>query len=130
MLHIYDTVPGVCETFDSSNRWTYNPMPLWTAYALLLLVGMAGLVLGAVSIYSNGCTSEMSFSHIMCTTRNPVIDRLVAFASARFGSSPLPKELEEVQMQFGELIDNGHVAFGVEGQVTPLIIGKCEQRLA
>ncbi|KAF5005917.1 hypothetical protein FDECE_7675 [Fusarium decemcellulare] len=124
-LHIYDMATVDCQITTYSNVWTYNPGALWPAYAAALWVCTVGVVIGALSLYRNGCNSEMSFSRVLCTTRNRALDE--ATAGARFGDQPLPKDLAKLQLQ---LADEKHVAFGVEGQIIPLRRGRCETRLA
>ncbi|KAJ3524816.1 hypothetical protein NM208_g11904 [Fusarium decemcellulare] len=127
-LHIYDKATVECQITTYTNVWTYNPGALWPAYAAALWVCTVGVVIGALSLYRNGCNGEMSFSRVLCTTRNRALDE--ATAGARFGDQPLPKDLAKLQLQFGELADEKHVAFGVEGQIIPLRRGRCETRLA
>lgn len=127
-LYLYDTNATQCEVTTYFNRWTYSPEALWPAYAAVLWVCTIGLGLGLLSIYMNGCSSEMSFSRVMCTTRNAVLDQ--AAIGSRFGHHPLPPELEKLRLQFGELVDENHAGFGVEEQIVPLQRRKCEQRLA
>ncbi|RSM04592.1 hypothetical protein CEP52_006775 [Fusarium oligoseptatum] len=127
-LHIYDTSPGICETFSASNIWRYDPKALWIAYGAICLVCTVGVVIGAIAMRLNGCSSDVSFSRIMCTTRNISLDQ--AAAGSRFGAHPLGEELEKLPLKFGELSDQGHVGFGTEGQVVELARGQCERRLA
>ncbi|RTE82378.1 hypothetical protein BHE90_003042 [Fusarium euwallaceae] len=106
-LHIYDTSPGICETFSASNIWRYDPKALWIAYGAICLVCTVGVVIGAIAMRLNGCSSDVSFSRIMCTTRNISLDQ--AAAGSRFGAHPLGEELEKLPLKFGELSDQGHV---------------------
>lgn len=127
-LHIYDTSPGICETFSVSNIWRYDPRALWIAYGVVCLVCTVGVAVGAVAMRLNGCSSDVSFSRILCTTRNFSLDQ--AADGSRFGAHPLNEELEKLPLKFGELSDQGHVGFGMEGQVTELARGRCERRIA
>ncbi|RSM19573.1 hypothetical protein CDV31_001460 [Fusarium ambrosium] len=36
-LYIYDTSPGICETFSASSIWRYDPKALWIAYGAICL---------------------------------------------------------------------------------------------
>lgn len=127
-VFIYTTELGQCQVSNWVSRWDYNKTPLWIAYGLLCLIGMLGLVLGAFSINFNGCTSDMAFSKIVCTTRNSTLDQAVI--DSHFGAHPLPKELLETKLQFGEIAGENHAGFGLEGQVTTLEKGNCEPRLS
>ncbi|CEI60324.1 hypothetical protein FVEN_g6485 [Fusarium venenatum] len=90
-LYIYTTIPGKCQISDWVTRWEYNPVPMWIAYGSLCLIGFVGIVLGALSITFNGCTSDMAFSKVLCTTRNTALDETAMHA--HFGSHPLPNEV-------------------------------------
>ncbi|KAH6886870.1 hypothetical protein B0T10DRAFT_563104 [Thelonectria olida] len=127
-VHVFSTVVGECRVSDSGGNWMYDPRPLWIAYGTLCLFGIAGLWVGALSISFNGCTSDMSFSKILCTTRNGYLDQAVA--GSRFGAHPLVKQLQDIRLQFGELSDEKHAGFGSEEQITSFEKGKCEQGLA
>ncbi|KAH7192875.1 uncharacterized protein B0J16DRAFT_369055 [Fusarium flagelliforme] len=127
-VHIYTTEPGECQVTNWVSRWKYNETPLWIAYGSLCFIGMMGLVLGAFSINFNGCTSDMAFSKVVCTTRNTTLDQ--AAMDSHFGVHPLPKELLEAKLQFGEIAGENHAGFGLEHQITKLEKGRCEPRLA
>ncbi|KAJ4003696.1 hypothetical protein NW752_011118 [Fusarium irregulare] len=127
-VHIYTTEPGECQVTNWVSRWEYNETPMWIAYGSLCLIGMMGLVLGAFSINFNGCTSDMAFSKIVCTTRNSILDQAVM--DSHFGVHPLPQELLETKVQFGEIAGENHAGFGLEHQITKLEKGICEPRLA
>ncbi|KAK7425975.1 hypothetical protein QQZ08_007557 [Neonectria magnoliae] len=127
-VHVYSTVIGDCSVSDSSGRWTYDSVPLWIAYGSLCFVGLMGLWIGAMSIYFNGCTSDVSFSRILCTTRNGALDQAVA--GSRFGAHPLVEELQKTRLQFGEISDENHAGFGLEQQIIAFERGKCEERLS
>jgi len=126
-IHIYTTQSGECQVTNWVSRWDYNENPLWIAYGSLCLIGLMGLVLGAFSINFNGCTSDVAFSKIVCTTRNSVLDQAVM--DSHFGVHPLPKELLETKIQFGEIAGENHAGFGLEHQITKLEKGRCEPRL-
>jgi hypothetical protein len=127
-VHIYTTKLGECQVNNWVSRWEYNETPLWVAYGSLCFVGLLGLTLGAFSINFNGCTSDMAFSKIVCTTRNTTLDQAVM--DSHFGVHPLPKELLEAKLQFGEIAGENHAGFGLEHQITRLEKGRCEPRLA
>jgi hypothetical protein len=127
-LHIYDTSAGICETFSVSNIWRYVPRALWIACGVVCLVCTVGVAVGAAAMRLNGCSSDVSFSRILCTTRNSSLDQ--AADGSRFGAHPLGEELEKLPLKFGELSDQGHVGFGTEGQVTELARGRCKRRIA
>lgn len=127
-VHVYSTVPGECRVSDLSGRWEYDAVPLWIAYGSLCFVGIVGLILGAMSISFNGCSSDVSFSRILCTTRNPALDQVTA--GSRFGAHPQGEGLQKTLLQFGEISDLNHAGFGLAHEVTAFQRGKCESRLA
>lgn len=127
-LYIYNTKRERCEITNPISVWIYSPMPLWIAYGILIWTCSAGIALGAIAFYINGCSSDMSFSTLLCATRNNLLDR--GMVGARFGAHPFSPEMEQLPLLFGELTDEKHAGFGVKGQVVPFLQGTCEKRLA
>ncbi|CAO2653747.1 Nn.00g031580.m01.CDS01 [Neocucurbitaria sp. VM-36] len=127
-LHIRDTVAMTCQTDTLVNRWVYNPYTLWAAYGSIMAVAALGTLAGGGAMYTNGKSSDVSFSSILCTTRNPTLDW--AAVGARLGSYPLPKEFGDMKLRFGEIQHYGHAGFGREDEVLELKKHTCEARLA
>lgn len=80
--------------------------------------------IGFAALAMNGVASDMSFSTVLLTTRNPSLDRLAA--GGCIGGRPLPAELGKLRLRFGEVMAEtsedgvGHTAMGVEGEVSQI----------
>ena len=108
----------------------YREQGLWIGYAIVAFISFMSLVIGSVSLYHNGVSSDTLFSRIMVTTRNPTIDQLSV--GACLGSDPFPKELALTRLRFGVLASRTadlpfdiqekieHVGFGTIEEITPL----------
>ncbi|KAJ9644733.1 hypothetical protein H2199_003696 [Coniosporium tulheliwenetii] len=121
-LVIADNVTVPCTKERAVNVYKYHPEGLWVGYAAVVFVAFVFLVVGGVSMYSNGVASDTLFSRIMVTTRNPTIDHLSV--GACLGSDPFPEELRRTKLRFGVLLEEADEAevYGGGG----LGIGKVE----
>ena len=71
--------------------FTYYRRGLWIGYAAVISITFLFVLVGAWSLHQNGVASDVLFSRIMVTTRNPTLDQLSV--GACLGGDPFPKEL-------------------------------------
>ncbi|KAK6533421.1 hypothetical protein TWF694_002363 [Orbilia ellipsospora] len=117
-----------CSMTTFSNVWKYEKTNLILAYALGMAIALVSLILGGIALAQNGVVSEISFSQIMATTRNPELDHLLE--GNCLGRSDLgPRELYRTRLRFGEIKQQdsklpstgvAHTAFGMPENVTSI----------
>ena len=117
-----------CTSTTYSNVWRYEKRNLIIAYSLGMVVSLISLVLGGVALSRNGVISEISFSQVLATTRNPELDKLVQ--GNCLGRSDLqPRSLYLTRLSLGELKEKDekisasgarHAAFGIPDNVVPI----------
>jgi hypothetical protein len=110
--------------------YSYNAQNLWLAYGVAIFVTLFSLVVGFYAIYSNGVSYRTSFSTIMATTRNRVLDDVMIGSS--LGADPMREDVMQTRLRFGVLDkDRGEgfeegkeehkrAGFGLETQIGPL----------
>ncbi|KAK6350174.1 hypothetical protein TWF696_006417 [Orbilia brochopaga] len=119
---------GNCTVTTYSNVWRYEKQYLIIAYVAGLVASLVSLVLGTIALMKNGLVSEISFSQVVATTRNPELDKLLE--GNCLGRSDLqPRSLYSVKLRLGELRDPdgklsgsgaAHAAFGNPGNVSEI----------
>jgi hypothetical protein len=126
------TVP--CVKTRHANQFRYNATGLWPGYATALMLSLASVFAGLVSMHHNGVDSDLWFSRIMASTRNPTLDRLCV--GACLGGELLSKEMRETRLRFGEVEGEAeeeggawgggvaHCAFGTVEETVPIVRGK------
>ncbi|EWC48580.1 hypothetical protein DRE_01802 [Drechslerella stenobrocha 248] len=109
---------GNCTMTTSSNVWRYESRNLTIAYAVGAVVAFLALGLGALGVMKNGVVTELSFSQVVATTRNPELDELMRGNCV--GNNQLkPSSLYDVKLRLGELGEE-HAAFGTPESVTTI----------
>lgn len=104
-------------------HYAYSPRTLWEIYGVAIGVSAICTILGLCILVKNGVDSDMSFSQILVTTRNPSLDTLCDGAS--LGGEKITEDIKRVKLKYGELIRNeseeqSHACFGLEKEVIPL----------
>lgn len=89
----------------------YSPRTLWEVYGIALGVSATCVVLGCIMLLKNGTNSEMSFSQVLVTTRNPSLDQLCQAPA---------QEIRKTRLRYGELIGEQHVCFGLDHEIRRL----------
>lgn len=120
-----------CTTTESINVYHYQALRLLIVYALSACTALFMSAVGFVALSRNGVSSSMTVSTILRTTRNHTLDRVLS--GTCLGADPIPKELGELRLKFGEVRTGegvvpdavpeggiGHVALGIEGEVFPI----------
>ncbi|KAF2708845.1 hypothetical protein K504DRAFT_477276 [Pleomassaria siparia CBS 279.74] len=123
-LVVADKEDVICERTRRDNVYVYHAGGLWIGYAIAVAVALASILVGAWSIFQNGVSSDIQFSRIMVTTRNPTLDRLSV--GACLGGDPFPKELTKTKLRFGVLLEEipsevEHICFGAAGEVKEIV---------
>ncbi|KAL6710201.1 hypothetical protein ACN47E_009147 [Coniothyrium glycines] len=111
--------------------YVYYRRGLWIGYAVVILITFAFILVGAWSLYKNGVASDVLFSRIMVTTRNPTLDHLSV--GACLGGDPFPRELTKTKLRFGVLLEDDpregpfgkveHCTFGTVGETKEIVKG-------
>jgi len=128
--HFTETIvtSAPCNVSTSVQRWEYRPFGLLLSYSIAAAASLLAVAAGAFAIRENGYGMDTSFSTLLATTRNPDIDALMR--GCCLGKAPLPKQILKTRLMFGEIKgsadDSGasHVAFGLEGAISPIVPGK------
>ncbi|KAG0634740.1 hypothetical protein HOY80DRAFT_1025565 [Tuber brumale] len=121
-LEIAQNTTVRCTKWRYENRFHYSPQGLWIGYTLSVIATLASVLIGMHSIYVNGITSDILFSKILVTTRNPTLDRLVKeFEGVCLGGDPFPAKLEQTRLMFGIIDEGTHTAFGTDEETTPML---------
>ncbi|CAE7200234.1 hypothetical protein PTTW11_08612 [Pyrenophora teres f. teres] len=122
-----------CVKSRSIMAFVYYKEYLWIGYAAVIAVTFAFILVGAWSLYGNGVASDVLFSRILATTRNPTLDHLSV--GACLGGDPFPKELAKTKLRFGVLIEDEegaregplgrveHCCFGTMGETKEIVKG-------
>jgi len=118
-----------CEKTRVENVYVYHAEGLWIGYAIAVFIAFCSIIIGAWSIFQNGVSSDIQFSRILVTTRNPTLDRLSV--GACLGGDPFPKELTQTKLRFGVLLEDDvregplgrveHCCFGAAGEVKGIV---------
>jgi hypothetical protein len=122
-----ESVP--CNKTRRQNVYVYHAEGLWVGYAFAVCIAFVSIFIGAWSIFQNGVSSDIQFSRILVTTRNPTLDRLSV--GACLGGDPFPKELTQTKLRFGVLLEDDvregplgrveHCTFGAAGEVKEIV---------
>jgi hypothetical protein len=123
------TVP--CYLSRTQMVYVYYRQSLWVGYAIVIFMTFLFILVGAWSLYQNGVASDVLFSRIMVTTRNPTLDHLSV--GACLGGDPFPKELTKTKLRFGVLLEDDpregplgkveHCCFGTMGETKEIVKG-------
>jgi hypothetical protein len=130
-LVIAETQDVPCMKTRTLNVFRYYKRGLWTGYIAVISLTFCFILIGAWSIFQNGVASDVLFSRIMVTTRNPTLDHLSV--GACLGGDPFPKELTETKLRFGVLLEDNpregplgaveHCCFGTVGETKEIVKG-------
>lgn len=119
-------------TYTYENEYFYSPEHLLQSYEIAMVFTTMAIVIGLISLRSNGVSHSTSFSAIMSTTRNLQLNELVLREGLDIGSEPLPEAMMKARLKFGKLLgvitfvdrEVKHVGFGYEAQVQTLRRGE------
>jgi hypothetical protein len=130
-LVVAETQDVPCMKTRTLNVFRYYKRGLWIGYTTVISLTFCFILIGAWSIVQNGVASDVLFSRIMVTTRNPTLDHLSV--GACLGGDPFPKELTETKLRFGVLLEDNpregplgaveHCCFGTVGETKEIIKG-------
>lgn len=120
-----------CMRTRTGLQYRYYKRSLWIGYTVVISITFSFVLVGAWSIHQNGVASDVLFSRIMVTTRNPTLDHLSV--GACLGGDPFPKELTETKLRFGVLLEDDpregplgkveHCCFGTVGETKEIVKG-------
>lgn len=93
--------------------FVYSAATLAAAYAAALAATLAAMAVGAVALGRNRVVGSTAFSATLLATRNPQLDKVVGTLTAA--------QIGRLRLRFGHVDNQGHVAFGLDGSVGPLL---------
>ncbi|KAI4938290.1 hypothetical protein J4E85_000729 [Alternaria conjuncta] len=130
-LVVVQTQEVPCTKSRTMMVYVYYEYSLWIGYAIVIAITFAFILVGAWSLHMNGVASDVLFSRIMATTRNPTLDHLSV--GACLGGDPFPKELAKTKLRFGVLLEDDpregplgkveHCCFGTMGETKEIVKG-------
>ncbi|KAI4609903.1 uncharacterized protein J4E87_010950 [Alternaria ethzedia] len=130
-LVVVQTQEVPCTKSRTMMVYVYYKRSLWIGYAIVIAITFAFILVGAWSLHMNGVASDVLFSRIMATTRNPTLDHLSV--GACLGGDPFPKELAKTKLRFGVLLEDDpregplgkveHCCFGTMGETKEIVKG-------
>ncbi|KAK6348926.1 hypothetical protein TWF730_009687 [Orbilia blumenaviensis] len=127
-LGVRNITTANCTVTTFSNVWKYDKTNLIIAYSIGTTVALVSLIVGALAVKQNGLVSEMSFSQVVATTRNPELDKMMQ-GNSLARSDLEPRTLYRQRLRFGELKEQdsalvasgaAHSGFGRPENVGPL----------
>ncbi|CAN9173861.1 unnamed protein product [Alternaria alternata] len=114
------------------NIYAYNAHNLWIAYGVAIAVTFFSLGVGFYALYHNGISYRTSFSTIVATTRNNVLDEIMVGSS--LGGDSVRKDVMQTKLRFGvsdgdqwrgeKTSDRQRAGFGLETQISSLKKGQ------
>lgn len=90
--------PANVTTSTPTNIYAYQPQNLFIAYGIAVLVALLANLIGLHAFFTNGVSYDISFSSIVCTTRDIHFSGLNAHE--RIGALPLDKKVGRTKMKF------------------------------
>jgi hypothetical protein len=113
-----------------------RPLNLFVPYLLALGLAVPFLIIGIIALVRNGVSAmDGSFLQLLTTTTGSAALNGLAASGCLGGAENVPKDLMELRVRFGELIDANSASedlqemparagFGIEGEVIGLRKGK------
>lgn len=92
-----------------------QPLQLLLSYGLALLLAVAAVVVGLVSLTNNGVTRDRGFFQILRTTRNPELDQFI-----KGPEKDNVEFLKTTSLRFGRSWDESQSYFGTESSLRPI----------
>ena len=81
--------------------YTYNAFNLIISYAFAIAIALLAGLAGLLAALSNGVIHVNSFSALVATSRNRMLDAL--FAGQTLGAHPMSAEVLDRKLRFGQL---------------------------
>jgi len=116
-LVIETTVPATSTSFPLV--FAYNKSTLWIAYICALGFTTISIVLGSCMMNKNGLASQLSFSQVLVTTRNPTLDKISN--GAEMGGKYITDRVKTVRVRYGKLLGTGKMGFGVKDSLDDVL---------
>jgi hypothetical protein len=111
-LKLYNTTTNATVS-QSVNVYSFSrPCNILFTYIFLLIIAIPFLILGGVSLYSNGISAiDGGFIQLVATTRgSKTLDN--AAGAYIGGDVDIPAEMLNLKLRFGQLADGGSAIFG------------------
>jgi len=101
-------------------------------YAVCLLVSLGFVALGLYSLYGNSVAASNGFLQTIQTSRGSLALDAAARGSSLGGPDNVPKELEDLELVFGEVTEADgkfeairRAGWGTRSEIRPLVKGAC-----
>lgn len=85
-------------TSSPTNIYVYQPRNVFIAYGIAIFVTLIANLIGLHAFFTNGVSYDLSFSSIVCTTRDIHLSGLNAHE--RIGALPLDEKVGRTEMRF------------------------------
>jgi len=117
--------------WETINIYTFSkPLSLLIPYFLCLFIALPILAMGGYALRQNGVSAvDGGFIQLITTsTGSPTLQKLAA-GGCLGGFESIPKELKQLEIRFGELVNEGkeegvrRAGFGTEKETVPLTKG-------
>jgi hypothetical protein len=113
---------------DTINVYSFSrPLNLILPYFVTLLLAIPFILVGGAALHQNGVSAiDGGFMQILTTTTGSAVIDKAAAGGCLGGEESLPRELKDLRIRFGEIIDRDEpgrikrAGFGVESEVTLL----------
>lgn len=102
-----------CTSTKMSTVYLYSAQTLVIIYSISAGAALWMALAGFFALRRNGVASNRSVSAIIRATRNPTLDKSIGGSCL---GDPMPKELENLELQFGVLIDDSARSESNSGQ--------------
>jgi hypothetical protein len=106
-------VPATITSFPAV--YNYSPVVLWQSYATALGASLICIILGHFMLFRNRVAGEMSFSQLLVTTRNPMLDKISE--GQGLGGGYISDQVRKTKVKYGKLAGTEQVGFGLENEV-------------
>lgn len=125
--YYWNTTANVTQN-DYQNIFSFSPIPLIVPYACCLVVTAPFLMLGYSSLRSNGVPAlSGGFVQTLMTTTGSEALRNAAAVGCLGGDRNVPRQLKDMEIQYGELYDERNeegdirrATFGLKGEIVQL----------
>jgi hypothetical protein len=108
---IMETTTSATST-SSPLVYSYTPVTLWQGYGVALVCSAVCVLMGSLMLHDNGVTGEMTFSQVLISTQNPILEEMSR--GARMGKKHIRDQVKKVKVKYSKLSET-EMGFVTEG---------------